>query len=336
MRSSTFATRRGSGGTAMPGTGAFRLSPAFLPGIARLARRAARLPGLLLPFAERRAAHAGMRAPASLAALAAGLALTLAAMPAEAQTSGKLVSNTGQTHGGTHVGSDADRAQAFTTGSIAGGYKLTAVKVDTVAGALASSAAFGLYATDSSGHPTGSSLGTFTNPAGSAAGLRTFTAPSGGIDLDAGTTYAFVMDLTQVCQTCVAFKVTEPDAEDAGAGSGWGIANNTLDRLVGGTSWTASGTTSLMIEIHGYAKVSPLRAPTVSAVPLQPDRLAVRWSAPGALTATDYDLRYYRGSADPANEADWIEAGETGGHDHSGTLQDPTRNSPTSRRRRWA
>ncbi len=132
------------------------------------------------------------------------------------------------------------------------------------------------------------------------------------------------MDLTQVCQTCVAFKVTEPDAEDAGAGSGWGIANNTLDRLVGGTSWTASGTTSLMMEIHGYAKVSPLRAPTVSAVPLQPDRLAVSWSAPGALTATDYDLRYYRGSADPANEADWIEAGETGGHDHSGTLTQAT------------
>ena len=65
-------------------------------------------------------------------------------------------------------------------------------------------------------------------------------------------------------------------------------------------------------------------APTVSAVPLQPDRLAVNWTAPGGATMTDYDVRYYRGSADPVNEADWIEAGETGGHDHAGTLTQAT------------
>ena len=70
MRSSTVETRHGSGGTAMPVTGASRLFPAFLPGLARLARRAARLPAPGAPAA----------------ALAAGLALTLAATGAEAQT----------------------------------------------------------------------------------------------------------------------------------------------------------------------------------------------------------------------------------------------------------
>ncbi len=144
--------------TVLPGAGADTAGPGHV---------ADRLSGFFIPFAGRRAPRMGLRSVrAWAAALAAGLALTLAAIPAQAQTSGKLVSNTGQTHGGTHVGSDADRAQAFTTGSIAGGYKLTAVKVDTVAGALASGATFGLYATDGSGHPTGSSLGTFTNPAG--------------------------------------------------------------------------------------------------------------------------------------------------------------------------
>ncbi len=324
MRSSTFATRRGSGGTAMPGTGAFRLSPASLPGLMRLARRVARLPGLILPFAERRAAPAGMRIPGALAGLAAGLALTLAAMSAEAQTSVKLVGNTGQTNLAAIAGSTLDRAQGFTTGDHAGGYKLTAVKVQRTAGPKPTGATFGLFEADSSGHPTGSSLGTFTIPASTAVGLRTFTAPSGGIDLDASTTYVFVMDITQSCTNCSGTRQTQVDGEDSGAASGWSIANNALERAVGGTSWGASGVRSLKIEIHGYAKTPRLPAPTVSAVPLQPDRLSVRWSAPGALTATDYDLRYYRGSADPANEADWIEAGETGGHDHVGTLTQAT------------
>ena len=86
MRSSTVETRHGSGGTAMPGTGAFRLSPAFLPGLLRLARRAARITGLGLPFAERRASHAGMRIPAArAAAFAACLTLLLCAGSAQAQ-----------------------------------------------------------------------------------------------------------------------------------------------------------------------------------------------------------------------------------------------------------
>ena len=312
--------RRGHG--TRPSTGSAHTLAARL-------RRSAQAASLTLVGTSRSASARGARRLACLAraaTLAASLALTLAAMPAEAQTSGKLVSNTGQTDGGVNVGSDADRAQAFTTGSNAGGYKLTAVKVQTAGGSLASSATFGLYETDSSGHPTGSSLGTFTKPAGSTAGLWTFTAPSGGIDLYASTTYAFVMELSEACQTCVAFKQTQADAEDTGTGSGWGIANNTLDRIVGGTSWVASGDRSLMIEIHGYKHAVPPApaapgTPTVQAVTDTGDRLSVSWTAPAenrGSAVTDYDLRYYQGSADPTDPTDWIEEGEAGGHAHTG------------------
>ena len=55
--------------------------------------------------------------------------------------------------------------------------------------------------------------------------------------------------------------------------------------------------------------------------------LRVSWSAPadtGALPITDYDVRYAAGSADPGDEADWIEAGGSGGHDHAGTETETT------------
>ena len=55
--------------------------------------------------------------------------------------------------------------------------------------------------------------------------------------------------------------------------------------------------------------------------------LTVSWSAPSESLVgpiTDYDVRYVAGAADPASEADWIEAGESGGHDHVGTATSAT------------
>ena len=45
------------------------------------------------------------------------------------------------------------------------------------------------------------------------------------------------------------------------------------------------------------------------------------WSAPDNTgpAVSDYDVRYFQGSADPADPADWIEADDPGGHDHTGT-----------------
>ena len=50
--------------------------------------------------------------------------------------------------------------------------------------------------------------------------------------------------------------------------------------------------------------------------------LSVRWIVPAESLVTDYDVRYYAGNADPTNDADWIEPGEPGGHDHTGTADD--------------
>ncbi len=55
--------------------------------------------------------------------------------------------------------------------------------------------------------------------------------------------------------------------------------------------------------------------------------LTVSWRAPSESLVgpiTDYDVRYVAGAADPASEADWIEAGESGGHDHVGTATSAT------------
>ena len=55
--------------------------------------------------------------------------------------------------------------------------------------------------------------------------------------------------------------------------------------------------------------------------------LTVSWTAPadsGAVAVTDYDVRWYQGENDPAAEADWVEVGEGGGHDHQGTATTAT------------
>ena len=55
--------------------------------------------------------------------------------------------------------------------------------------------------------------------------------------------------------------------------------------------------------------------------------LTVSWTAPsdsGAVGVTDYDVRWFKGENDPGNGADWVEAGEDGGHDHAGTATTAT------------
>ena len=66
-------------------------------------------------------------------------------------------------------------------------------------------------------------------------------------------------------------------------------------------------------------------APTVTAVS-GTRSLLVEWTAPDDHLAaiTDYDVRYFKGSSDPGTEPEWIEAGETGGHDHVGTATSAT------------
>ncbi len=56
-------------------------------------------------------------------------------------------------------------------------------------------------------------------------------------------------------------------------------------------------------------------APTVTAVTGKGGHLSVSWTAPnnGGADITDYDLRYFAGSADPTNASDWVGDGEVTG-----------------------
>ena len=90
-----------------------------------------------------------------------------------------------------------------------------------------------------------------------------------------------------------------------------------------GTGYSVGRTSSAgvtVIDDHDTAPSAPA-APTVSVG--SSTSLSVSWSAPSDLgsasSITDYDLRYFAGTSDPANEADWIEEGETNGSPDPGS-----------------
>ena len=204
------------------------------------------------PVRHRRVPRTGPRIPGALAALAAGLALTLAAGTAQAQSLTLTPSVVDEQ-------STVSVTAALTGGSANSDYRFQ----------------------NSVSH--------------SCAGLFNFTVQEGRTDGSGNLT---------VTLSGTTGSVTSDQTCNIGA--------------QGPTSADAN------LTIRSVPAPAAPAAPTVSAVPLQPDRLSVSWTAPGAAIVTDYDVRYYRGSADPADEADWIEAGETGGHDHSGTLTQAT------------
>ena len=174
------------------------------------------------------------------------------------QTSTTLVSNTGEATG-NDLAVSADVAQPFTTGSEAGGYRLTGVqlllglKAGTAPGISAS-----IHEDSSSGLP-GSSLGALTMVGSlqNTASLVQFTASGIGISLDAGTTYWVVLDthLTTANANFIT-KVTSSKAEDTAA-AGWSIGDLRRWRALSATQWPAGNTnqsTVHPISIQGFAK----------------------------------------------------------------------------------
>ncbi|MYJ74549.1 MAG: hypothetical protein F4089_05355, partial [Gammaproteobacteria bacterium] len=88
----------------------------------------------------------------------------------------------------------------------------------------------------------------------------------------------------------------------------------------------AQATHSLMIDVTDVDE--PPDAPAAPMVAAEStSSVTATWTAPDTLAKpdiTDYDVRYFQGAEDPADEADWIEAGEAGGHDHVGTATTAT------------
>ena len=85
-------------------------------------------------------------------------------------------------------------------------------------------------------------------------------------------------------------------------------------------------------EVATFTGQSVSNAPAAPAIPVvaaaSSTSLTASWSAPGKLgsagSITDYDLRYYAGTVPPANDADWIEEGETGGPPDPGSATTAT------------
>ena len=153
--------------------------------------------------------------------------------PPESQV---LVSNIGQGGSSSSTFSGLELAQAFTTGDSDAGYALTSIEL------LVSSGANAPTVTLHSGSATGTKVADFTRPSGVSNGSTPFTFTSiTTVTLSANTEYWVVAR-----DSNGAWTNTSQDAEDAGAESGWSIANV-------GQSRSAASTGNFADRTNGYA-----------------------------------------------------------------------------------
>ena len=195
-------------------------------------------------------------------AAAAFVLLTAATGTAQAQSTVKLVGNAGQ---GVDVANSNyrfinDRAQAFTTGSAAGGYTLKRLDLrmgfNGITNPTAPAYTVKIH-TAVSARP-GTVLGTLTNPASVVEGTNSYTTD--GIELAANTMYFVVIDVTGDAGNHhrIQSTVTGSDSEDADKAAGWSIGNTSLIRQYENTAWNSTALAhSWKMAIHGVVKASP-------------------------------------------------------------------------------
>ncbi|MCY4350285.1 MAG: fibronectin type III domain-containing protein, partial [Thiotrichales bacterium] len=205
---------------------------------------------------------------------------------AEAQTR-LLVGNTSAGTSGNSGG--LALVQAFTTGGESAGYSVASLQIGF--NSAPSSTNLGNLTITlrnvGTSPPGGTVVGTFTNPATGSAGLNTFTAPAGGIDLAANTTYYIYLSETAFGASRVQLRTfggTTLTDEDSGSLSDWSIANNSHYNFFG--TWT-SQINLLGFNLNGSVK-------TAGTTPTAPD-------APTSLTATAGDAQVTLNWADPSN-----------------------------------
>ena len=258
----------------------------------------------------------GLRASACLLAAALVLpgALLFSAGEAQAQTTAKLVSTTGQTENTSSTQSRFinDRAQAFTTGRNASGYTLKRIDLPMshrITNPTVPTYTVKIHNATSSG--PGTVRGTLTNPTSVADGNNTYT--TAGIDLDPNKTYFVVIDVTGTGGNHhqIFNDITDSDSEDSGTYAGWSIANGSLTRQFQASSWISRGFSWKMAirgVVKGRAPPPAPAEPTVSG--MDGTSLRITWTAVEAAGAatTDYDVRYRR-----KGDTAWTE------HTHDGT-----------------
>ena len=186
---------------------------------------------------------------------------------------------------------DLDHSQPFTVG--AGGVNLTAVELALTgdAGSTAPSFSLSIHSVGANDAPGSTNHGTLTNPSELIVGRNTFTAPAGGIDLDAGN-YVVYVDSGSNTGTSTQLSVTLSDAEDSGAASGWSIADGRRTRGIGLTTWVAKPA-SLMMAIRGGPKGSGTgpAAPTGLTATPGNAQVVLNWTDPSNTNITKYQIR---------------------------------------------
>ncbi|MYH24292.1 MAG: hypothetical protein F4156_03630, partial [Holophagales bacterium] len=147
---------------------------------------------------------------------------------------------------------------------------------------------------------------TYSLASGGDSGSFTIVSTTGEIKVRSGTT----LNHESKAEYSITARVT--DGEDAS----------------GNTETTATIDDTITVTVSVTNVEEPPGAPTSLTVnTIGTTSIAVNWTAPsdtGAKSITDYDLRYFAGSADPTDAADWIEEGETNGHTHTGTATTAT------------
>ena len=216
-----------------------------------------------------------------------------------------LVSNIGQLQNEDTVsGQSLAFGQGFTTGDGAG-YILESIEATLVisAGLTAQSRAMirAQLWSSSSGAP-GSKIADLTVPSNIPVGtsIVTFLAP-GGTELTRNTEYHLVVFTTTNQSNLSNFSLLRDivDSEDAGAASGWSIANRyraaNTNAPTGSTSWSATNTStidSLKIRVNGepVPETEPPAAPTNLGVSASNARLDLTWTGPWLTRG--YDVHY--------------------------------------------
>ena len=231
----------------------------------------------------------------------------------------KLVSNTGQTHSAAiTIGQNFDRhvGLAFTTGGNTAGYTLSAVEA-RLGPTVHANTQVSIYTTSSDGRPD-SSLHVLNNPSSlTASAINTFPADAGAT-LAANTTYAVVFNIdvdSPSSGTTTVLRLTTLASEDAGAASGWSIADEAYLRDFAGSNanlgWQREVSTKLkpLIAIRATAKrrvVTPRPPSRPRPGPSRPGaprnltavggygEVVLTWDAPasdGGAAITDYEYR---------------------------------------------
>ena len=226
----------------------------------------------------------------TFAVLCAGL---FAGQAAEsAVVSQMLVSNIWGVTTGSASLTATDHAQQFTTGSNAGGYTVTSLKL-VIANGASTSFTVDIY-TNTNGAP-GSKLGTLTPRFASiGSGHKMFLAGDDGIDLDAETSYFLVIDSAGGGTT--AFNLTRPGATDAEIFGlpDWTITGATLSRSSSATtgSWSTHSNQFLRMHVTGKTRgnAAPVFSETSYTFPLAENSVGLTTPIQiGTVVATDAD-----------------------------------------------